>query len=872
MPAMSKVAKTSNLAEREPFHRGANAYHKMGWLPFPIPHKSKGKPPSGVTGQVSITHARWAKKIDAWIKTHPKNSSIALRMPANVLCIDVDAYKEKGLDTLAEIAEDLGVDLPQTWKQSSRFDGVSGHYLFRVPEGLKWPGAIGHGIETVHSTHRYLVAAPSLHEEAGDNPEVARYLWYAPDEEMDGEGHVEPPPVDDLPFLPEEWIEYLTSGRHAKLLPEKQFKSRAASDKAIEEWIDSKGDAMCNTMAALVAEAEESMGPGAHDLTRDLVYRLGALAAEGHRGLGAALSRLFDAFAGEVERDDRGGGHARSGGEAAVEWGRFRDGAIKKLMAQEDAALFYGYPEECHCAEVGADGQPKRTVQIASYDLYGEIPRTYAALAPGPDGYGTYLHNGALTELTHRGLNPISVDYLRSLVAGKVAWTKQIGMGDASVPVPAVAPKEFLLSVLADERRRDHLPTLRGRTATPFYALGADGAPELVINNGYHPGSQMFLEMDEVLTKSVKGLEAGTYLDRARELIEEAIENFPFVGPADRAGAYAALVLPFVRDLIAGPTPLHVFHAPMARTGKSLLADVISTIVSGGVEAVSGVQKFLGPTGREANEELGKRIVGALREAPTVLYMDNVNFKVDSAELAGAMTAYPSYSARIMRTHNSEELSARCMWIMTANNLSASPEILPRIIPIRLDAKQKHPERGRSFRHPKLLPWVRESRPALVWAALTLVQNWIEAGCPGTAKQLGGFESWLQVVDGILVAAGVPDLLANRDEFEAKASDSEDGLEGLVAEWADVHGTGFDSAVLAKTLLTLESAEDIVPEDARDRARALGRKLGDGIAVGKFFIRRRTRDGRTLYFLERADGSDDEKRRFRRRVKGSKRS
>src|SRR5204863_8898716 len=64
---------------------------------------------------------------------------------------------------------------------------------------------------------------------------------------------------------------------------------------------------------------------------------------------------------------------------------------------------------------------------------------------------------------------------------------------------------------------------------------------------------------------------------RARELIlDELLVDFPFVSPSERAHAVALLLLPFVRDLIDGPTPLHLIEKPTPGTGAGLLVDVLT--------------------------------------------------------------------------------------------------------------------------------------------------------------------------------------------------------------------------------------------------------------------------------------------------------
>jgi len=40
-------------------------------------------------------------------------------------------------------------------------------------------------------------------------------------------------------------------------------------------------------------------------------------------------------------------------------------------------------------------------------------------------------------------------------------------------------------------------------------------------------------------------------------LIDDLLVDFPFVDDSDRAHAIAAIILPFIRRMIDGPTPMH---------------------------------------------------------------------------------------------------------------------------------------------------------------------------------------------------------------------------------------------------------------------------------------------------------------------------
>jgi len=87
----------------------------------------------------------------------------------------------------------------------------------------------------------------------------------------------------------------------------------------------------------------------------------------------------------------------------------------------------------------------------------------------------------------------------------------------------------------------------------------------------------------------------------------------------------------------------------------------------------------------------------------------------------------------------------------------------------------EHPESRpeAEFKHPQLLTWVKGHRSELVYAALTVVQNWIAQGQPsGQQTPLGMYEKWARVMSRILAAAGIGGFLSNLEEAHA-AQDEE---------------------------------------------------------------------------------------------------
>jgi putative DNA primase/helicase len=107
-------------------------------------------------------------------------------------------------------------------------------------------------------------------------------------------------------------------------------------------------------------------------------------------------------------------------------------------------------------------------------------------------------------------------------------------------------------------------------------------------------------------------------VEQAKELLlGELLGDFPFVDEASRANTLALFLLPFVRDLIDGPTPLHHIDAPQEGTGKSLLAEVWGAVALG--RALPSFGEVTRP------DDWQKTILAALMEAPPVIFLDNLN-------------------------------------------------------------------------------------------------------------------------------------------------------------------------------------------------------------------------------------------------------
>lgn len=173
-----------------------SVYWRAGWRGIlPLPPGSKYPPPAGTTGHDGQDPS--PDQLSAWARR--RAGGLALRMPVDVIGLDLDLYKGEGEASWRRLTGTLG-PLPPTWRSSARSDH-SGIRLYRVPPGVAWAERqAGPGIEIVHRHHRYAVVWPSVH------PTGARYRWHTPA----GDPTELVPPVDQLPELPDTWRQALT--------------------------------------------------------------------------------------------------------------------------------------------------------------------------------------------------------------------------------------------------------------------------------------------------------------------------------------------------------------------------------------------------------------------------------------------------------------------------------------------------------------------------------------------------------------------------------------------------------------------------------------------------------------------------------------
>jgi hypothetical protein len=190
----------------------ARRYLERGWHPIELPAGKKGPPPEGRTGRAGRDMTLGEVEAARWV------GNIALRMPVDVIGIDVDRYRGGG-PTLDDLVARLGPLPPTSIVHSDRGDG-SGTVLYRVPTGMAWVTSLA-GVDIIQRWHRYLCVPPSVHPDGR--------IYGAWDQEERAKAELRA--VEDLPDLPWPWQ------AHLQRAVEGEARSSAVSGEEVEAFV-----------------------------------------------------------------------------------------------------------------------------------------------------------------------------------------------------------------------------------------------------------------------------------------------------------------------------------------------------------------------------------------------------------------------------------------------------------------------------------------------------------------------------------------------------------------------------------------------------------------------------------------------------------
>jgi hypothetical protein len=360
-------------------------------------------------------------------------------------------------------------------------------------------------------------------------------------------------------------------------------------------------------------------------------------------------------------------------------------------------------------------------------------------------------------------IEPLPRELLRERLAAAANWI--INKGDTVVQ--ARPPGWCIGAVFV----RGQYPGIRQLYAVVNHpALRFDGT--ILTTPGYDASTGLYLVASD---KPVSIGDSCTLQDasRAAATILQIVADFPFASEAHKAAWLAGLLTPLARFGFQGPAPLFLVDANTRGSGKGLLNDCISEIVSG--------RRFTVATYTKDEDELRKRITSLALAGDRLVLLDNLEGQFGNATLDAALTA-TSWNDRLLSTNRTVSAPLLMTWFATGNNVAVHADTARRICHVRLESPLERPEERSDFRYPKLLRYVQDHRHDLLTAALTILRAYCIAGKPRQSfSAWGSFQDWSDLVRSAVVWVGLPDPAATRMELQNRADVSAEYMTVIIS-------------------------------------------------------------------------------------------
>lgn len=329
-----------------------------------------------------------------------------------------------------------------------------------------------------------------------------------------------------------------------------------------------------------------------------------------------------------------------------------------------------------------------------------------------------------------------------------------------------VPPRELCRSLLVPGST-PHFPGLRRVTDVPF--IRKDGT--VWQTEGYDAMTQYYYApAPGLVVPEVSEHPTPLQVYRALKGVWKWFRQFPWVSRASRTNAWAMVLTPFILPLLDGHTPPFFLTKPKRRTGVSLFSQTLAYLVQG-VDVVNAA-----PPKDKGDDEWRKTLMSALMSGRTIQIYDNLEGKIKSAHICSVTTASGFADRKLGETLQLVADADDVVFYFNGHNLILLEDLAPRGVMARIDADMARPW-TRKF-DLNLKKWRDLHRGQWMADVLTLLRAYGEAGfptAPGDTPVIGGFDSWVQVMGGLLTFLGLKDFLGNVEEQyeEAEVSGGE---------------------------------------------------------------------------------------------------
>ncbi len=681
-----------------------------------------------------------ATQIRAWWVSCPEaNPGIAI--PPGSVVLDVDARRG---GKIADVAANLGFNPFQTWVVQSGSEPIQGEHSYHVwltlPQGAKVE-TFGPAVDIKIGGTGYVMAPGSIHPDGGIYRTIST-----------------PAQLAALPERLIRWPEPVAERAKSvggPVAPEDFERTKAA---VLNYWQDGRKHPLAKALGGWLAQKGWE-----RDQVEDLILSL-----QDHSL--PALRRAADAALSCFDAPRSNGRHAILDllGPEASDW---LDGQIANPRWQaEQAERAAGKALDVGIAGMLPAGQPVAASAPSEAGPPLEPGKTrvdYVIRALGGEPR-IYQRSGTLVEIvrtaTGRKGRP-ATDGEPRIVVAQLPRLKEL--------IEIRCGKD-LAKLTETVRARQEWEWIRPLDAIVRYpVMRPDGS--VLASTGYDLATQTFAQIDvEIPEVGNPGIDAARV---ALAHLLDVVQDFPFISAADRSTWLAALLTVLARPAIDGPTPLFLFEAPEQGTGKTKLIETIYEATVGGQLSILSAP--------DSPEEWTKVLFTRLRQGHPITPIDNIDTMLKSATFAAILTS-PSYTSRVLGESREETVPVRTVFLATSNNATLSTDLVRRTFRCRIDAGLERPEERplAAFKYPDLIQRIRDVRPVLLWAALTILRGYLLAGRPkSSGKSTGSYAQWERVVRDALLWVGEADPVETQIALRVSADVAREERTVLLRAW-----------------------------------------------------------------------------------------
>ena len=392
---------------------------------------------------------------------------------------------------------------------------------------------------------------------------------------------------------------------------------------------------------------------------------------------------------------------------------------------------------------------------------------------------------------------PVTADDVLSLVQQHVPVERWDARQQAFV---VKEPPANLIKAIMMVRNDWPFPFLSGIANAP--CLRSDGS--ILDKEGYDEATGLYVDFHGVKFPQVNLYPSPQEVDKAWMLLEDMLSEFPFAKSEVEEDSYGeeadeteqlnlsvalSMYITAVLRRMFDNAPFFAISAHTASSGKSTLGTGAGIVATGCEPAAITVAKD--------DTEFEKGLFALMLKGAQVCLLDNITRPLNPDMLCSALTQR-TVEGRMLGASKTVVAYTSSTFIGTGNNLQICGDMIRRTMLCRLNRNEERPDEHKYNR--KIDDWIKEHRPEIVHAILTIVRAYHvnghkvrtqehPEGVPQqeALKPLGSFESWSDWVRGPIVDAGYPDPLLSRRKLEDE--DPEKAAFASVLEaWYEAYG------------------------------------------------------------------------------------